>query len=59
MRGFVLLEINYSIMKPKNNSIFLPMRHRLDVSTAMKLFQTRHGAPAIAITAHYVFGPSM
>jgi hypothetical protein len=46
-------------MKSKNNSIFLRMRHRLDVSTAMKLSQIKHGALAIAITARYVFGASM
>jgi len=46
-------------MKPKNNSIFLQTRHRLDVSTAMKLSQAKHWAQAIAITAHCAFGPSM
>jgi hypothetical protein len=46
-------------MKSKNNSIFLQTRHRSDVSIAMKSSQTKHGAPAIATTAHYAFGASM
>jgi len=53
------VKINYSIMKSKNNSIFLQARHRSDVSIAMKLSQAKHGVPAIATTARYAFGPSM
>jgi len=56
---FVLRKINYSTMKSKNNSIFHLTRHRSDVSIAMKSSQTKHGAPAIATTAHYVFGANM
>jgi methylthioribose-1-phosphate isomerase len=44
------------IMKSKNNSIFLQMRHHSDVSTVIKLSQTMHGAPVIEITARYAFG---
>jgi hypothetical protein len=43
-------------MKFKNDSTFLRTRHHLDVSIAMKLSQIKHGAPAIATTARYVFG---
>lgn len=46
------------IMKSKNNSIFLQMRHHSDVSTAIKLSQTRQMAPVIATTARYAFGLS-
>jgi Tfp pilus assembly protein PilZ len=46
-------------MKFKNNSIFLQMRHHLDVSIAIKLSQIRQGALFIATTARYVFGQNM
>lgn len=46
-------------MKFKNNSTFLQMRHRLDVSIVMKLSQIKHGAPVIATTVHCVFGANM
>lgn len=42
----------------KNQQVFLRTGRPSDASTAAKLSPAKHGAPAIATTAHYAFTPN-